>query len=142
MNFNDFLKDGSIKPFKAVKSQMYDLILSAENDIQASIELIKREFYGVSRDTAYEAMLKSGMALMFYHGYRPEVGSHHITTVRFIEQVLNSKYDGIVASFDRFRRTRHQRLYQGKEAASKSQAQKAIKTAKQLLEIVKNLINR
>lgn len=142
MNFNDFLKDGSIKQFKAVKSQIYDLVSSAENDIQASIELIKREFYGVSRDTAYEAMLKSGMALMFYHGYRPEVGSHHITIVRFIEQVLNSKYDEIVASFDRFRRTRHQRLYQGKEAASKSQAQKAIKTAKQLLEIVKNLINR
>ncbi|GAG96155.1 MAG: hypothetical protein ABIA56_02570 [Actinomycetota bacterium] len=42
MNFNDFLKDGSIKQFKAVKSQIYDLVSSAENDIQASIELINR----------------------------------------------------------------------------------------------------
>lgn len=140
MNFNGFLKDGSIKPFRPAKTQIEDLLSSAKMDIQASTELIKLGHYGLSRDTAYEAMLKSGMVLMFYHGFRPEAGSHHVTIVRFTERVLGSKHDGIIASFDRFRRTRHERLYRGKEAATKSQAEKAINTARQLHQIVQQMV--
>jgi hypothetical protein len=42
--------------------------------------------------------------------------------------------------FDRFRRTRHQRLYQGKEAAMQSQAEKAIDTARHLLKLVRKMV--
>lgn len=139
MNFDDWLKDGSIKSFRPVKTQVHDLLSSAEKDIQASVELVGLGHFGLSRDTAYEAMLKSGIALMFYHRFRPEAGSHHVTIVRFTERVLGSKHEDIITSFDRFRRTRHQRLYQGKEAATRSQAEKAIDTARQLLNLVQKL---
>lgn len=139
MNFDDWLKDGSIKPFKPAKTQIQNLLSSAEKDIQASVELVGLGHYGIARDTAYEAMLKSGMALMFSRGYRPEAGSHHVTIVRFTEHVLGQKHEDIIDSFDRFRRTRHQRLYQGKEAATESQAEKAIDTARRLLKIVRGM---
>lgn len=137
MNFDAWLKDGSIKRFKPAKTQIHNLLFSADKDIQASVELLKFGHYGIARDTAYEAMLKAGMALMFKQGYRPEAGSHHVTIVRFTERLLGQKHDDIIDSFDRFRRTRHQRLYQGKETATKSQAEKAIDTAQRLLKMIR-----
>lgn len=126
MNFKDFLDNGSIKPFKPVGTQIEDLLKSAEKDIEASTNLIDLNHYGLSRDTAYEAMLKMGMALMFSYGFRPESGSHHATTVRFTERVFGPKHDSLIASFDRFRRTRHERLYRGRETATRSQAEKPL----------------
>ena len=141
MNFDDLLRNGSIKRFKPVKTQVHDLLGSAANDIQAATELIGLGHYGIARDTAYEAMLKSCMALMFFHGYRPEVGSHHVTIVRFTERALGNKYDDIIDSFDRYRRTRHKRLYQGQESATKSQSDRAIATAIRLQSIVQDMIS-
>ncbi|MDI6690230.1 MAG: HEPN domain-containing protein [Actinomycetota bacterium] len=133
MNFEDWLKKGSIKPFKPVGTQVEDLFASAEKDIKASQEILGLGYYGVSRDTAYEAMLKTGMALMFHHGFRPEAGSHRLTIIRFAERILGSKDRHLILEFDRLRRSRHQRLYRRKEQASKSQVQKAVKTAQELL---------
>ena len=83
MDFDELIKDGAIKHFKSSTIQINDLLLSAENDIKAVNELTRIGHYGLSRDTAYEAMLKCGMALMFYYGYRPRGISHHITIVKF-----------------------------------------------------------
>jgi uncharacterized protein (UPF0332 family) len=140
MKFDDWLKDGSIKPFGPSKTQIRDLLASADKDIHAATEVSKLGYYGLSRDTAYEAMLKAGMALMYLHGYRPEAGSHHLTIVRFAERVLGSKHEDMVSSFDRFRRSRHRRLYQGKETATKSQSEKAIDTARYLLETIRKRV--
>lgn len=82
-------------------------------------------------------MLKAGMAMMFAHGLRPVVGCHHVTIVRFTEQELGPGHEELAASFDRFRRTRHERLYEGKDNASKSQAGHAIHCAEELLNIAR-----
>lgn len=139
MNFDDWLRDGSIKRFRPAETQLENLLSSAGKDLQAATELVSLGHHGIARDTAYEAMLKSGMALMYSRGYRPEAGSHHVTIVRFTARVLGSRHADLIDAFDRFRRTRHQRLYQGREAATKSQAEKAIDSAQRLLSIVRGM---
>lgn len=63
MNFDDLSKKGLIKAIKPVRKQINDLFTSAEKDIQVAGDLLRLGHYGIARDTAYESMLKSGMAL-------------------------------------------------------------------------------
>lgn len=140
MSLSQWLADGSIKSFRPQENQIKDLLASADSDIEAAAQLLESGHYGVGRDTAYEAMLKSGMALMFDRGYRPESGGHHVTVVGFTEEELGPEHEALIQAFDRLRRSRHQRLYQGKEAATKSGAQTAIKNAKLLKTVIADSI--
>ena len=140
MNFNELLKDDSIKTYKPADGQISNLLSSAEGDIQTANDLLDLGRYGHSRDTAYEAMLKSGMALMFSFGFRPTSGSHHLTIVKFVKQVLGSDYEEIITAFNRLRRTRNDRLYRGKETGTKSQAAQAITNARNLHDLISKQI--
>jgi len=136
MDLESWLKQGIIKPFKSAKTQIDDLLTSAKSDLEASKEIIELGRYSIGRDTAYEAMLKAGMAFMFYEGFRPEVGSHHVTIIKFTKQAFGSKHQELVEAFDRLRRARHSRLYKGKEAVTKTQAESATKYAQQLIHLI------
>lgn len=140
MNLNEMLADGSLKPFQPQGSQIKDLISSGSHDLEAARQLVTSSHYGIARDTAYEAMLKFGMALMFEHGYRPESGSHHVIVVRFTEHILGKEHIDLITAFDRLRRSRHQRLYQGKEIGTRAQAESAIAAARELLAAVGGFI--
>src|SRR3972149_9487383 len=133
MNLQDLLKDGAIKRFQPRGTQVKALLESAESDLEAAKEILELKHYGLSRDTAYEVMLKAGMALMFKSGYRPEAGRHNITIVRFTEHAFGPEHRPLIDAFDRLRRSRHERLYRGKELATKSQAVRAIENAQKLL---------
>lgn len=141
MTLDEMLSDGSLKPFEPKGSQVNDLISSGAHDLEASGQLVATSHYGIARDTAYEAMLKFGMALMFKQGYRPESGGHHVTVVRFTEHILGKGYKDLITAFDRLRRSRHQRLYQGKEIGTKAQAESAIATAQELLATVREHVD-
>lgn len=137
MNLDQWLADGTIKRIVPRQSQVDDLLTSADKDIAAAVKLLELQYFGISRDTSYEAMLKAGMALMFSRGFRPEAGSHHVTVVRFTESVLGNDYQELIITFDRLRRLRHQRLYQGKEIATRSQSESAVFAAERLISAVK-----
>ncbi len=140
MDFADWLKDGTLRRSNPSRAQVTDLLASANSDIDAAQELAGLGRLGIARDTAYEAMLKSGLALMLSQGYRPETGSHHVTVVRYAERVLGPESGDLIASFDRLRRTRHQRLYQGKEKATRSEVEQAVEIARRFAKVVKEAV--
>lgn len=78
---------------------------------------------------------------MYFHGYRPVTGSHHITIIRFTERVLDPEDDSLITVFERLRRTRHERLYRGKDIATRTDAENALKRAQELLVVVKEALN-
>jgi hypothetical protein len=41
---------------------------------------------------AYNAMLRSGLVLMFSQGVRPEIKDKHLTIVKFVSTLLGSKF--------------------------------------------------
>lgn len=137
MDLRHLRRDHSIRKFHPVGTQIEDLLISAQCDISGAEDLEHLEHYGLARDAAYGAMLKAGMALMFHYGYRPDTTSHHIAVVRFTEEVLGKKHEPLIASFDRLRRTRHERLYKGRENTTHSECKHAIGAAYKLIRIVK-----
>lgn len=136
MNLKDLVKERLIKPMSPDKDQINALIDSAEKDIEATEEIVKIGHYAIARDTAYQAMLKTGVALMNKYGYRPDAYAHHIAVVRFCENVIGDIDKRLITDFDRLRRIRHDRLYRGRELASKSEAKAALQSAKKMFKIV------
>ena len=54
---------------------------------------------------AYNALLRSGLALMFSHGFRPEIKNKHLTVVRFSEAVLGKEFKPLINEYNFMRKS-------------------------------------
>ncbi len=89
---------------------------------------------------AYNAMLRSGLALMFSQGFRPEIKDKHLTVVKFVSYLLGSKFRKVINDYDFMRRKRHRFIYEPDIPCSRKEAEDALKTAKEFVDIIGNLI--
>ena len=89
---------------------------------------------------AYNAMLRSGLALMFSQGFRPEIRDKHLTVVRFASSLLGSEFKKVVNDYDFMRRKRHRFIYEPDIPCSRKEAEDALKTAKGFVDIIGKLI--
>jgi len=78
-------------------------------DYRATINLIKRAYTDLrtakrnladdeecAYNYAYNAMLRSGMALMASEGFRPEIKDKHLTIVKFVSSILGEKFKNLI----------------------------------------------
>ncbi len=105
-------------------------------------KILAAEVCAPARDEAYGAMLKAGMALIMAYGYRPETGSHHVTTVRVVAELLGPGRSGLAKAFNDLRKVRHDRLYDGMDFCTPEEASRAIDRAAELLEFVEGELRR
>jgi uncharacterized protein (UPF0332 family) len=91
--------------------------------------------------TAYQAMLKSSLALMLSHGQRPRVQlGHHVATIEFARTHLDPALAPTFALFDRMRRKRNDAFYDI-ALVTLAEAETAVKTAETYLKAVSADIN-
>lgn len=83
MNYEELLREGLIKPFKASDKQIRDRMALADRDIKTARMIMASDWdWGFS--IAYNAVLQAARALMLSKGYRPSGGEgQHIAAVRF-----------------------------------------------------------
>ncbi len=89
---------------------------------------------------AYNAMLRSGLALMFCKGYRPEIKDKHLTIVKFASQILGKRFKEVINNYDYMRRKRHRFIYDPDIPCSRKEAEDALKTAKSFVDIISEMI--
>jgi len=89
---------------------------------------------------AYNAMLRSGLALMFSEGFRPEIKDKHVTIVKFASSVLGNKFKKVINDYDFMRRKRHRFIYEPDIPCSKKEAEDALRTAEEFIDIIDKLI--
>lgn len=89
---------------------------------------------------AYNAMLRSGLALMFCKGYRPEIKDKHLTIVKFASQILGKRFKEVINNYDYMRRKRHRFIYEPDIPCSRKEAEDALKTAKSFIDIISEMI--
>lgn len=89
---------------------------------------------------AYESMLKTTLALMLSHGYRPKMQlGHHRTLVNYSKYILKDKFSKITATYDRMRQKRNKLVYDV-ASVSKTEARQSVLIAKKYFQIVKQKI--
>jgi len=138
MTLEELERQGYIKKLPIDRKKVKDSLSLAERDIATATTLLNLDT-DWAFSIAYNAMLQTLRAFMFSQGYRPEGGNQHVSTVRFAELFLDR--DSVIV-FDRMRRKRHISVYDTAGSISKTEAETAIQTAKEILHIIKQRLHK
>jgi len=133
------LKQGLIKKCPIDKKAIKDLVKRAYVDLKTAKRNLDDD-EECAYNYAYNAMLRSGLALMFSEGFRPEIRDKHLTTVKFASSILGKKFRRVINNYDFMRRKRHRFIYEPDIPCSRVEAKDAINTAKQFVNIINELI--
>jgi hypothetical protein len=71
---------------------------------------------------------------MLLHGYRPDDGGQHKTTVEFASLVLGEKYRTLTRRFDQMRRRRNLFTYDPVDNLTEKETMEALTTAKRFVQ--------
>ena len=135
------LNQGLIKRQKADFSQIEALLHRAHKDIvaaKANLEIDEEVTYNY----AYLSMLRCGRAIMFMKGYRSVDGQQHKTIIELSGEILGEEFKSVIKKFDHMRRKRNQFTYDPFLPVSKIEAENALKTAEEFVNIAMNLIQK
>jgi len=134
-------KQGLIKKCPIDWKAINNLIKRAYTDIQTAKRNIDDD-EECAYTYAYNAMLRSGLALMFSQGFRPEIKDKHLTVVKFTSSILGSEFKKVINDYDFMRRKRHRFVYEPDIPCSRKEAKDALKTAKEFAGVISKLIKR
>ena len=135
----EYLEKGLIKKQKADFKSAEKLILRARKDIKTARANLSID-EGIAYTVAYLAMLRAGRALMLLKGFRPADRFQHKTVVEFMSHCLGKKFAMIVIRFDKMRRKRNIFTYDVAVSISKTEANNALNTAVEFVEIIEKVI--
>ena len=139
MELSDLEREGLIKKIPIAKKKVQDSFNLAKRDLKTA-KLILKDNPDWAFTIAYNSVLQSSRALMFYMGFRPHGHAQHVSVVRFVEAVLGEEHATLVLAFDRMRRKRHIAVYGVVGTISKSESENAIKRATELLDEIQNIL--
>lgn len=129
------------KPHTTNWPQIERFLQSADKKIISAQKILEFDDEAALQQ-AYEAMLRAAMALMFSHGVRPrsQLG-HHIAIIEFVREHLDKEHEGLLSVFDHLRRKRNTALYDDTGFISHRDAEDAVKTAQNFVDVVKKHID-
>lgn len=135
----NLLKEGLIKKSPVDLKAIKNLIKRAYRDLEtAKRNIVDDEECAYTY--AYNAMLRSGLALMTSYGFRPEIKDKHLTIVRFTSAVLGDEFRRLINDYDFMRKKRNRFIYEPDIPCSLKEAKDAIKTAEEFVNKISKLI--
>lgn len=91
-------------------------------------------------NTAYEAMLKTTLALMLSRGLRPKIRlGHHKTLVSYSQDILGAKFEQITSTYNKMRKKRNSIIYDSC-SISLIEAKNAVETSEKYFGIIESKI--
>jgi uncharacterized protein (UPF0332 family) len=131
-----------LKPHKVDWAQIERFLQGAEKKLASAQKILSFD-EEACLEQAYEAMLKSSLGFMFSHGFRARSQpGHHIAIIDFVRARIDKKYAGLITVFDRLRRKRNLALYDDTGFVSHQDAEQALETARDYLDVIRADIAR
>lgn len=138
---DDLLKQGLIKPCPVDWKAVGKLIQRARIDI-VTAERNLGDDPECAFSYAYNAMLRSGLALMSSRGFRPEIKDKHLTIVKYTATIVGKKYEDVLNDYDFMRRKRNNFIYEPDIPCSLTEAKNALETARKFILLIDGIIKR
>jgi uncharacterized protein (UPF0332 family) len=135
------LKEGVIKKCPIDYKAITNLINRAYTDLKTARRNLADD-EECAYNYAYNAMLRSGMALMASEGFRPEIKDKHLTIVKFASSILGDRFKALVNNYDFMRRKRHRFIYEPGFPCSRKEAEDALQNAQAFLDAIHKLIKK
>jgi len=137
----DLLRQGLIKTCPVDWKAINNLMKRAYADLETAMRNLDDD-PECAYNYAYNGMLRSGLALMFSEGLRPEIKDKHLTIVKFAGSKLGDRFRKVINDYDFMRRKRHRFIYEPDIPCSATEAGNAIKTANRFVEMIGQLIKK
>lgn len=139
---NEYIEKKLIKAENIGIGQIEKVIRAAGKNLKVAEKLLSID-EGVAYETAYTAMLHAARAFVFIKGYRPTTNFQHKTVVSFTAHFLGDDYKVLIEKFDYMRKNRNRFIYEPwKFHISATDAKSALKSAREFVEIIKELIKK
>lgn len=145
MNYKEskeiLLKDGLIKRCPLDYKAILNLLKRAYVDLKTAKRNLSQD-EECAFNYAYNAMLRSGLALMFAEGFRPDIKDKHLTVVRFVNLVLGDDFKRLINDYDFMRRKRNRFIYEPEIPCSIKEAKDALEAAEEFVDKIAELIRK
>ena len=132
------LQEMGLEERTAETQEVMGLMMRAERDL-ATARLLQDKDEEWSFAAAYQAMARSGRALLLSEGYRPK-GSRsrdtHKTVVTASGIIFGEKYKSLINKFDRMRRKYQNFMVEAGSMVSRYEAGQAIRDAEEFCSLV------
>jgi HEPN domain-containing protein len=119
-------------------AEVMGLMIRAERDL-ATARLLQEKDEEWSYAASFQAMARSGRALIMSEGYRPKGARSrdtHKTVVTAAGVILGERYKSLINKFDRMRRKYQNFMVESLSAVSRYEAGQAIKDAEEFFGLV------
>ncbi|MDD5736906.1 MAG: HEPN domain-containing protein [Candidatus Omnitrophica bacterium] len=131
----EYLEKGLLKKQKPDTRAVEKMIIRAQKDLKAAKANLKID-EEISYTVSYTAMLHAARAFILLKGYRPTDGYQHKTAVEFMSEYLGDEHKRVIEHFDRMRRNRNTFTYEVSLSISMTEAENAVTTAGEFVELV------
>lgn len=141
LSFDKWLRDGLLARQRVPLPQVEKLLGQAVRDLEtarANLSIAEEATYLF----AYLAMLRTGRAILFLYGFRPKGMGQHKTVVEVSGMVLGQAFRDLTASFEKMRRKRNELTYEVGGLLSRSDAERALATAREFVRIAGEVLKK
>lgn len=135
------IKEGVIKKCPVDYKDTMNLVNRAYTDLKTAKRNLADD-EECAYNYAYNAMMRSGMALMASEGFRPEIKDKHLTIVKITSSILGDRFKTLVNNYDFMRRKRHRFIYEPGIPCSRKEAEDALQNAQAFLDATHKLIKK
>lgn len=126
-----------LKPHTVDWAQIDRFLASADKKLASANKILAFDEEACLQQ-AYEAMLKASLGFMFSYGFRARSQpGHHIAIIDFVRGRIDKKHSALLTVFDRLRRKRNLALYDDTGFVSHHDAEQAVESARQYLEVIR-----
>ena len=137
----NLLKEGLIKKCPVDNKAIENLLRRASTDLKTAKRNLEAD-EECAYNYAYNGMLRSGLALMFSEGYRPDIKNKHQTIVRFVSAILGEEFKALVNDYDFMRKKRNRFIYEPSIPCSMKEATDAINTSEEFVKRIAELVKK
>jgi uncharacterized protein (UPF0332 family) len=126
-----------LKPHTVDWAQIDRFLASADKKLASARKILVFDEEACLQQ-AYEAMLKASLGFMFSYGFRARSQpGHHIAIIDFVRARIDKKHSAVLTVFDRLRRKRNLALYDDTGFVSRHDAEQAVESARQYLDLIR-----
>ena len=128
-------REGKLRDQRVGFNQIEGLLKDAMKDVleaKAVLNIGERATFILT----YQAMLKTGRALLFLHGLRPADGAQHRTVIQACEHLLGKPFKSLAEQFESMRRKRNQLTYEYGAVLSHSEVKACLDDAEEWIKAV------
>ncbi len=143
MNSGKSLNDTQWEKIGKNSTLVENALILAKRDLKTAKKVFLENDFDWCLAIAYNAMLQSARALMFFKGFRPKGANQHAAVIKFMKNFYAKEMEeSLLYAFNKTRKKRHLSVYEQAEIVSKEEAQNTLEKAQKMIKKAQEIMEK